>query len=329
MPADEGDDADGEPFPERVLAGEGDAETGPGEDDEGGQHGGDAHEPQLFADDAEDHVRVRFGQVVHLGDPVTEADAERPAGAERDQRLHRLETRALGVLPRIEEAEDARAAVRLEPDREQSKPNSDSARGCERHTGRPRGDEHRDQHDHERDRGAEVGLGEDQHAEEAEQEADRPPQLAQRARRRPAREVGGRPHRQGELRQLRRLERRGPDLDPPARAVDARADREHCEAAGERRQYERGREQSQAAVVETRGGHHQEDAEQRIAALLLQVGHRVGLRERGGRRRRAVHHHEPERDQAERDEHEHVRLELSLLHQRSPTSRRNVSPRCS
>src|SRR5919204_589508 len=105
------EDADGEALAERVLAAECHAQAGPREGDERGEHSRDADEAELFADDSEDHVRVRLRQVVDLGDAMAEADAEWAAGAEADQRLHGLEARALRVLPRVEEAEDARAAV--------------------------------------------------------------------------------------------------------------------------------------------------------------------------------------------------------------------------
>ena len=73
-------------------------------------------EPELLADDREDHVRRGFGQVVDLLDALAETDAEEAARAERDHRLHGLEARALRVAPRVEEAEEARASVGLEPD---------------------------------------------------------------------------------------------------------------------------------------------------------------------------------------------------------------------
>ena len=200
---------------------------------------------------------------------------------------------------------------------------------CERDAGRTGCDEHREQDDDERDRRAEVGLGEDQEAEEPEQQANRTPQLPQRARRRPPAEIRRGPDGHRQLRELGGLKRHRAELDPAPGAVDARADHEHRQAARERRQHERGREQTQPPVVEPRGDDHQQDAEERVDALFLEVGHRVGPGERGRRRRRAVHHHEPERDEAERDEHEHVRLELALFHQRSVTSRRKASPRSS
>src|SRR3954471_5445065 len=58
LAADECHDSDGEPLAERVLADEGDAKAGPRECHEGREHRGDADEPELLADDAENHVRV-------------------------------------------------------------------------------------------------------------------------------------------------------------------------------------------------------------------------------------------------------------------------------
>ena len=112
---------------------------------------------------------MRLGEVIHLRHAVPEPDAEGPARTETDQRLHRLEAGALGVLPRIEEAEDARAPVRLEPDRQQAERDDDAGARRQGRAGRPRDDQDRKQDEDERDRGAEVRLGEDQDAEHAEQ----------------------------------------------------------------------------------------------------------------------------------------------------------------
>ena len=95
-----------------------------------------ADEPELLADDREDHVGVRLGQEVHLLDPLPEPLAGDPARAHADDRLHVLEARALGVLPRVEEAEHALAPVRLHPDREQPSTEGESRR--ERRTGAAR-----------------------------------------------------------------------------------------------------------------------------------------------------------------------------------------------
>ena len=85
------------------------------------RHGGRADEAELLADDGEDHVRVRLGQVVDLLDAVAEPLADEAARAHADHRLHALEAGALSVLPRVEEAEEARAPVRLDPDRDRAR----------------------------------------------------------------------------------------------------------------------------------------------------------------------------------------------------------------
>src|SRR5438309_3120893 len=107
---------------------------------------------------------------------------EETAGPERDQRLHRLEPGTLRVLPGIDEAEEARPPIWLEPDR------NETESGCNSHSRRkrwdrgPRDKKHSEQDDDERDRRAEIRLGEDQEAEDAEQQADRAPQLLERSR---------------------------------------------------------------------------------------------------------------------------------------------------
>ena len=130
------------------------------------------------------------------------------ARADADHRLHGLEAGALRVVPRVEEAEDARAAVRLEPDREQAERRARApTRRASSRIGTPATSRIAEHHHAERDRRAEVGLDQDQRAEDA---GRRSPsgfaELAERPRRRPAREVGGGPDDERELRELRRLE---------------------------------------------------------------------------------------------------------------------------
>src|SRR5581483_10075531 len=97
------------------------------------------------------------------------------------------------------------------------------------------GDEqHRADHHDDRDDGAEVRLDEDEHAEETDERADRASEVLQRPRRRLPREIRGAPHKHGELRKLRRLERRRAEADPPARAVYALPDGEYGETEDER-----------------------------------------------------------------------------------------------
>jgi hypothetical protein len=120
LPRHERDEPSRQPLPEGIGARERDPETGIGKGGIGGDHGGHSQKAELLADDREDHVRVRLREVVDLRHSVTQADAEDAAGSHSDQRLHGLEACALRILPRVEEAEDARAPIRLEPDRDQA-----------------------------------------------------------------------------------------------------------------------------------------------------------------------------------------------------------------
>ena len=86
-------------------------------------------------------------------------------------------------------------------------------------------------------------------------------------------------------------------------------------------------------VVEARRQSEQDEAGERVGALLDEERHRVARAERRRCRRGAEHHHEPERDETERDEDEEPLLELSggsVVHPWSfCTSFPNSSPRCS
>ena len=75
LPADERRDARGEQLPERILAAHGDAEAGDREQRERADHERRADQPELLADDREDHVRVRLREVRDLPDALAEAGA--------------------------------------------------------------------------------------------------------------------------------------------------------------------------------------------------------------------------------------------------------------
>ena len=216
-----------------------------------------------------------------------------------------------GSCPRVEEAEQPRAPVRLDPDRGEPAERRDRGRGAERPAGHAGDDEHAADHQQQRDRRAEVGLDHDQRGEEARDHADGLPELAERPRRSLAREVRGGPDEERQLRELRRLERERAGGEPAPRAVDLRRDDEHRDAEAERGQQERRGEVAQPPVVEPRRGDEQGDADQRVDALPLQERDRVALAERGRGRGGAEDHHEAERDQGEGDEDEQALLELA------------------
>ena len=190
----------------------------------------------------------------------------------------------------------------------------DRQRGAEDARRRAGDDEHAGEHHEQRDRGPHVGLEHQQYAEERCERADRLPELAQVARSGLAGEVAGRPDRERQLRELRRLEDRRAEGDPAARAVDRRPDHEHGSEQAERCEHEHRREQAQPAVVPALRDDHQDDPERRVDPLALQVVDRVAAADRRRRGGRAVDHHEAERDQRERDQDQQPGIELSPLH---------------
>ena len=229
---------------------------------------------------------MRLGQVEDLLHTLAEADAEEAAGAHADHRLHDLEAGPLRVVPRMQEGEEARAAVRLEPDRSRAERARQADRGSEHADGRAGDEQHRGQHQHQRDRGAEVGLDDQQHAVDAGERADRAAQLLQRARRRTPRQVRGGPDRERELRELGRLENGGSERNPAPRTVDRGPDREHGEQEHDRDQDQSRRERAQAAVVPVLRDDHQHDPEERVRDLPLEVVVRVRTADRGRSRSR-------------------------------------------
>src|SRR5262249_24359682 len=76
LAADERGDTWGEPLAERVAALESGLEAGPREEHVGEDQRHRTDEPELLADDREDHVGVRFGQVMDLLHALAEPVAE-------------------------------------------------------------------------------------------------------------------------------------------------------------------------------------------------------------------------------------------------------------
>ena len=196
---------------------------------EAGSTSNGADEPELLADHREDHVGVRLGKVVDLRTPWPSPRPKTPPeprlmsactfwrpsfdGSFHGSRKTSSRARRYGRHPRRDRGEHRRRC----------------RSGRERRQRRAGDEEHRADHHDDRDHGAEIGLGEDEQAEEADEEADRAREILERPRRRLARELRGAPDHERELRELRRLERGGPEADPPSRAVDPLADDEHGE----------------------------------------------------------------------------------------------------
>ena len=140
---------------------------------------------------------------------------------------------------------------------------------------RARHEQDRREHAEQRDRRSEVRLQDQQPGEDAGEQPDRPPELAEASRRRPPGEVGRGPDREGQLCELGRLEDCRAERQPPARAVDRVPDHEHRDEQAERDEYERRSEQAQPPVVPPLRDHHQADPERRVQALALEVVVRV------------------------------------------------------
>ena len=75
------------------------------------QHGAHAGHTQLLADDRENEVGVRLGQVEDLLHRLPEPAAEEPARPQRDLPLDRLKARPAGVRPRVEKGRQPRPPV--------------------------------------------------------------------------------------------------------------------------------------------------------------------------------------------------------------------------
>ena len=84
-----------------------------------------------------------------------------------------------GSCPRVEEAEQPGAPVRLEPDGGDAEEEREAAGRHEHARGRARDHEDREQHHAQRDRRPEVGLQHQQAAERGGQEPDRLDELAE------------------------------------------------------------------------------------------------------------------------------------------------------
>ncbi len=161
------------------------------------------------------------------------------------------------------------------------------------------------------DRGAEIRLGENEDAEDADDEPERLHQLAHRPRRRSPREQGARPDQNRDLGELGGLHADRADEEPALRAVDRRRDDEHGNAEEEGPQKEHRRDRPQPVVVEARCECEQQKPRERVRALLDEERHRITGAERRRRRGGAEHHHEAECDEPERDEDEKALFELS------------------
>ena len=146
------------------------------------------------------------------------------------------------VAPRVEEAEEARAAVRLDPDRREP---GDRARSCRRRRGSRRARPRR-RASRRASASARSSCRGRARTGSAPRRASPASRSAARARRVSAAALPGEihsgPDEQRQLRELGGLERGRPEVEPALGAVDLRRDDEHGGAEAERGQDERRRE---------------------------------------------------------------------------------------
>ena len=226
MAADEHGQTGRKRLAEGIAAAQRDPQPDVGEGCVGGDQGCRPDETELLADDREDHVRMRLGEEVRLLDALTETAAEDAAGAESDHGLDDLKAGPLRIVPRVDEAEDSRPPIGLEPDRGHAERGRDRQAGSEDADRRPGHEQHPGEHHEDRDRRSKVGLEHQQRSEDTRERSNRAPELLERRRRAPASQVGGGPDGERELRQLGRLEDCRAEGEPAARAVDRGAEHE-------------------------------------------------------------------------------------------------------
>ena len=279
---------------------------------------------------------MRLGQEVDLLDALPEALAGDAARADADHRLHGLEPGALGVLPRVEEAEQALAAVRLDPDREQAERQRERRReGEEAERARPRRAGSRDH----QESAIVVPRSGSSRISAANAQTTRPTGFISS----PSVRGAGRRARTAQTQTQTASfassdgwKLAGPRRNQRCAPLIGGADDEHGDAGDERADEQHRRERPQTRGSRPRERGEQDEARDRVEALLDEEAHRVALADRGRGRRGAEDHHEPERDEPERDEDQEALLELSSVRASAAghpesfcTRRRNSSPRCS
>jgi len=280
-----------------------------GLDDQPGEqadHHRDADETEFLCDDGEQEVGVRLGQVEQFFDAAAQPQAQPFAAAEGDQRVRQLVALAVRVGERIHEAEDALHPVWRGKDQQHKADHQHHDQPGKQLPVEPaqKQNAHGDRNNHHK--GAEVRLAQQQgasqhhhrsHRQEALLEVVHEGGLARGV-------VGGVQH--GEkLHQFGGLQVGEAERDPAAAAIDLAPDsgdqHHHQQQQAGEKQVGRGLLPHPHRHLE--GGHagaHAKGDEQALAqqivfAVVAGVAGRFGNRERGG-----IHHHQAEREQAER-----------------------------
>ncbi len=187
---------------------EGDADALERDDEEQHDHRQRPEQAELVAEHGEDRIRVRRRQEAELLLPRPEPFAQRTTEGEPVDGLDRLEARALRVAPWVHERGEARHPVWLDDRDRRGADRREAAERRELAEARAGDEVHREADRGDDDRGAEIGLSDDERGDEGEgrheRHGHRPPADELALRREPEREVDD----ERQLRELRGLQAR-------------------------------------------------------------------------------------------------------------------------
>ncbi len=255
-----------------------DAEPAPGDHAEAHDHERGADETELFGDDRENEIAVRFRQVEQLLDAFHQTASGDSAGADGNERLDDLKAVAERILPRVEEGEEPAAPIvgahRDDGDGGQAEQN----RAEDVLVVETRGEHHDRGNQRKRHGRAEVGLNQDEADQRADHDGNRQQAVADFIDpvHPPFEQIGNKEDRR-ELGELRRLDAQSADAEPAPRVVDRRAEHDRNEAQGD--DPEAGPDEDRLPVNAVVDAHHhpeQGQSEDRPHQLLGQEEVRAG-----------------------------------------------------
>src|SRR5471030_959359 len=305
---DEQRQAQREPAAERIGRGMRGLDSTPDQDAEEEQDGGNSGEAKLFADDAQDEVGMRGRKEEELLVALAQADAERAAGAEAKERLDRLIAVDLRIFPRVQESQHPLQAITRMPDQEGDHRSSRADEREEVREPRARHEEQREGHAAEDDGGAEVGLPEQERAEEAEhhqvrqeadgEDADALLLLRQRPRK---------PQHQRDLRDFAGLENQWSELHPTPGAAGGVAETRRVQKGEERQRDDdqRNGENFEPAIAELHRDEERGEAGDGADGLPLEEPEAVAQARAGIDGRCAVDHDHAEGEQEQHGAEQH------------------------
>src|SRR6202521_5584591 len=209
-----------------------------------------SQQAELLGEDGEDEVGRTFGHKAELAlQTVQPSLAEQAARANGDSRLEQVVTGAERVLVRVEKDLQAPALVAVKQVGQQrygyarrEDEGEELPRAC------PREEQHAEQQRQEDDRGAEVGLRQDQAGPRRNQDQRETEGFPRN--RFAAAEIGGEDDHKQELRKLRRLEWEACHRKPPTGAQGRMAHQVHRQQDEDHAGVEARRDRTQASVVE-------------------------------------------------------------------------------